>query len=120
MSATICKPWTEQDHHEATSKADDLGMRLYGLTQVVKLAAFAAEARRTLTGIEDALEWRDKVRDDLRNHIHQMTAWTETRDTASDVLEYVAGEMAQTMEEFTDLSYRLARRLREQEVRRSA
>jgi hypothetical protein len=109
------KPWTEQDHDEATSKADDLGMKLYGLAQVVKLAAFAAEARRTLTDLEDRLIWRDKVREDLRNHVHQMTAWAEMPDTASDALQFIAGELAQANEEFTGLSYRLANRLRENE-----
>ena len=40
------KTWTAEEHDEATSKADDLSMKLYGLTQVVKLAAFAAETRK--------------------------------------------------------------------------
>ena len=56
------KTWTDKDHDEATAKADRISMRAYGLAQVLKVCAFAAEARRTLTDIEDALVYRDKAR----------------------------------------------------------
>jgi hypothetical protein len=113
MKATR-KTWTPEDYEQATNKADDLGMKLYGLAQVVRLAAFAAEARRTLTGIEGALEWREDVRTDLRDHIHQMTGWQDMPDTAGDALQFIASELDQAHEDFTALSYRLANRLREQ------
>ena len=116
MSATTRKTWTEQDHDEATSKADDLGLKLYGLTQVAKLAAFAVEARKALSSLEDAFEHRPKVRDDLRAHAH-LTAWQEMPDASSEALQYIAQELEQANEEFTSLSYRLANRLREQEER---
>lgn len=108
------KPWTEQDHDEATSKADDLGMKLYGLTQVVKLAAFAAEARKALVSLDAAFEHRPKVRDDLHNHAH-LANWSEMPDASSDALQFIAQELEQANEEFTNLSYRLATRLREHE-----
>lgn len=115
MTATR-KTWTEQDYDAAISKADDLGMKLYGLTQVVKLAAFAAEARKALSSLEDAFEHRPKVRDDLRAHAY-LTDWQEMPDTSSEALQYIVQELEQANEEFTDQSYRLANRLREQEER---
>lgn len=107
------KPWTEQDHNEATSKADAASMRVYGLASMLKVCAFAAEARRTLTEIEDRLTWRDKVREDLRVHINHMTNWQEMPDASSEALQYIAQELAQANEEFANLSYRLANRLRD-------
>ena len=107
------KTWTDKDHDEATAKADRISMRAYGLAQVLRVFAFAAEARRTLTDIEDALVYRDKAREDLRNHVHAMTNWAELRDTSGDALEFVAQEMASAMEESVDLIYGLASRLSE-------
>ena len=109
------KTWTDKDHDEATAKADKISMRAYGLAQVLKVCAFAAEARRTLTDIEDALVYRDKAREDLRNHVHAMTNWAELRDTSGDALEFVAQEMAAAMEESVDLIYGLASQLRDHE-----
>lgn len=107
------KTWTDKDHDEATAKANRISMRAYGLAQVLKVCAFAAEARRTLTDIEDALAHRDKVREDLRNHVAYMTNWAELRDTSGDALEFVAQEMAAAMGESVDLIYGLASRLRD-------
>lgn len=115
---TTRKPWTEQDHDEATSKADALSMKVYGLAQVLKVCAFAAEARRTLTDIEDRLTWHDKTRESLRNNVHDMTNWQELRDTSCDALEFIAGEMSKAMEESVNLTYGLASRLRERERER--
>lgn len=115
------KTWTDKDHDEATAKADRISMRAYGLAQVLKVCAFAAEARRTLTDIEDALVYRDKAREDLRNHVYAMTNWAELRDTSGDALEFVAQEMAAAMEESVDLIYGLASRLSESDrVRKPA
>lgn len=105
------QPWTEQEHDEVTTNADNLHCKAWGLAQVVKLAAFAAEARRTLTGIEDALTHRPKVRDDLRNHVFQMAAWSEMHDPTGDALTYVAGEMEVIAGSLCNLTYSMASRL---------
>lgn len=107
------KPWTAEDHDEATTKADQISMKAYGLAQVLKVCAFAAEARRTLTELEFALSYRDKVREDLNNHVHHLTNWAEMRDTSGDALEFIAQEMTAAMEESVNLVYGLAHRLTE-------
>lgn len=109
------KPWTAEDHDEATTKADQISMKAYGLAQVLKVCAFAAEARRTLTELEFALSYRDKVREDLSNHVHHLTNWAEMRDTSGDALEFIAQEMSAAMEEGVNLVYGLAHRLTDQE-----
>lgn len=108
------QPWTDQEHEAATDTADELAMKLYGLTQVVKLAAFAAECRKALTSIEDALEYRPKVKEDLRNHAH-MVAWMETPDPTGDALTYVADEMERASSGFSGLAYKLSYRLKASE-----
>lgn len=113
------KPWTAEDHDEATSKADALSMRVYGLASMLKLAAFAAEARKALVSLEAAFEHRPKVRDDLRAHAH-LSGWDTLPDASADALLFVAVELSQTMEESTELSYRLARHLREHGERAEA
>lgn len=108
------QPWTDQEHEAATDAADKLGLKLYGLTQVVKLAAFAAECRKALVGIEEALEHRPKVKEDLRNHVH-MTAWMEMPDPTGEALAAAAIEMESANHELSDLVYKLSYRLKESE-----
>lgn len=113
------KTWTAEDHDEATSKADALSMRVYGLASMLKVAAFAAEARKALVSLEAAFEHRPKVRDDLHNHAH-LANWSEMPDASSDALQFIAQELVQANEEFANLSYRLATRLREHEQAQAA
>lgn len=108
------KTWTEQDHDEATSKADEICSKVYGLSAILKVCAFAAEARRTLDEIEDALAWRVKVRDDLRAHVNHMTNWQAMTDASGDALQFIAQEMERATDESANLSYRLAGLLSEQ------
>lgn len=108
------QPWTDAEHEAATDAADQLGMKLYGLTQVVKLAAFAAECRKALVSIEDALEHRPKVKEDLRNHAH-MTNWMETPDPTGEALAAAAIEMERASGDFADLVYKLSYRLKASE-----
>lgn len=114
------QPWTDQEHDEVTTKADNLYCKAWNLAQVVKLAAFAAEARRTLTDIEDELEHRPKVRDDLRNHVFQMTAWVGMPDPTGDALTYVADEMEAVAKNLCSLTYSLASRLKAGERQEAA
>ena len=108
------KPWTAEDHDEATTKAETISMRVYGLASVLRVFAFAAEARKALVSLEAAFEHRPKVRDDLHNHAH-LANWKEMPDSSSDALEFIAQEMAAAMEEGVNLVYGLAHRLTDQE-----
>ena len=113
------KPMTDDEHSAVTSKADALSMRVYGLASVLKVFAFAAEARKALVSLEAAFEHRPKVRDDLHNHAH-LANWSEMPDASSDALQFIAQEFEQANEEFANLSYRLATRLREHEQAQAA
>lgn len=106
------KTWT---YDEATDKADDMGMKVYGLASMLKLAAFAAEARKALVSLEAALEHRPKVRDDLHNHAY-LSDWQEMPDASSEALQHIAQELEQANEEFTGLAYDLAVQLRERDM----
>ncbi len=107
------KPMTDDEHSAVTSKADALSMRIYGLASVLKVFAFAAEARKALSSLEAAFEHRPKVRDDLHNHAH-LANWSEMPDASSDALQFVAQEFEQVMELNVEMIYGLANRLRDQ------
>jgi hypothetical protein len=77
----------------ATARADALSMKLYNLTEIVKLAAFAAEARRTLTGIESVMHYRPEMREAITTSVSASSNWSDLPDNTGDVLNYVAGEM---------------------------
>ena len=109
--STTRKTWTAD---EATDKADDMSMKAYGLASMLKLAAFAAEARKALVSLEAAFEHRPKVRDDLRAHAY-LSDWEMMPDASADALQFIAQEMAAAMEQSVDLVYGLASQLRDQE-----
>lgn len=96
---------------ETELSADRLLARIYENTQVVKLAAFASEARRTLTAIEDTMVYRDEIREELRDNIVGMTEWAEMEDTAAEVLRYTADELRTAAAGLAGLVHDLAGRL---------
>ena len=92
----------------ARNRADELSGRLNGAFNLLRLAAFAAEARRTLDEIELALSYRDKVREDLRAHVSHMTNWQDMPDASAEALQFIAQMVEQTQGEFTELAYQLS------------
>ena len=92
----------------ATRKADDLSLKLFNLTEIVKLASFAAEARRVLEGIKDAAAYNpdmQKVIDNSSVHPH---TWTEMDDSTGNVLDYIGRELGSINIGFTEAVYDLA------------
>lgn len=108
------KPMTDDERSAVTSKADALSMRVYGLASVLKVFAFAAEARKALVSLEAAFEHRPKVRDDLHNHAY-LANWSEMPDASSDALQFIAQEFEQVMEQSVEMIYGLADHLRERD-----
>ena len=92
-----------------TTTADVLSLKLYNLTEIVKLAAFAAEARRTLSGIQDVMHYRPEMREAITNNVNSSANWSEMSDNTGDVLHYVANELQDVNSEFTGAVYALAR-----------
>ena len=93
----------------ATSKADALSMQMYHLIGVVKLAAFAAEARRTLDGIRDLTDCHVEVKQAIDGSVSAMSDWRERDDNAGEVLDYVARQLDEVRSEFTETVHDLAR-----------
>ena len=108
------QPWTEQEHDAATDASDKQCLRLYGLSKMVELAAFAGEARRALVSLDAAFEHRPKVRDDLRAHAY-LVEWAEMPDATGEAFQFLAGEMRQASDELNEMVYKLANRLRDNE-----
>ena len=93
---------------EATRKADDLSLKLYYLTEIVKLAAFSTEARRTLRGIENVKCWRPETEKFIEDAVASSNNWTEMEDATSNVLTYVARQLDEVNTDFTQNVYGLA------------
>lgn len=102
---------TERERTAATTSADCLLAKVHENTQVLRLAAFAAEARRTLSAIEDALVYRPEMRAELRDSVSGMTEWAELEDTSAEVLRHTADELRAAAAGLAGLVHDLAGRL---------
>lgn len=103
---------TEAQQHiakAATGKADALSLKLFNITEIVKLAAFAAEARRILEEIENVVQFRPEMKEVISDGITESANWLEMEDASSHVLSYVARELEKINTEFTETVYALVR-----------
>ena len=82
--------------------ADDLSFKLLNLTEIVKLAAFAAEARRTLTAINSLSCALPDMGDTVRQCVNSPRAWMDREDNAGQVLLYVADELESARQAFEE------------------
>lgn len=84
---------------EMNSTSDELRR----LTDIVKLAAFACEARRVLVGVSDAFrhDCDNALKDKITNWVAAPLQWEELEDTASSVLVEV-GDQLDALAELTD------------------
>jgi hypothetical protein len=95
--------------HAATRKAEALSSRLDHLTEIVKLAAFAAEARRTLTAVYDVMHFIPNMKEVISNCAAPANQWSSLEDNAGGVLVYVAMELQDVNNDFLEQAYDLAR-----------
>ena len=86
--------------------ADALSLRLYQFEQVLKLAAFAAEARRTLSEINSAIAFSPEIEAKLSERVESFNNWMEMDDTAGETLRFVAHEIGIINQDFVDIAYR--------------
>ena len=93
----------------ATDKADDLSFQLNRLTGLVKLAAFAVEARRVLSGIHEAANYRPELEKAVMNAVPASNSWLAMDDNVGEVLDYVAQQLEEVNTGFTDSVYSLSR-----------
>ncbi len=92
----------------ACAHAEALSQRLKGALSLLRLAAFAAEAWRTLDGIEDAFKHVPQMSEDIRSHARSVTEWTELPGTTREAFKLIAQMIEQVQGEFTVLVYELA------------
>ena len=86
----------------ATGNVHDLSLKLYHLTEIVKLAAFAAEARRTLKEIQWVMDYRPDMQEAISNDVRCCNNWAEMPDASADVLANVARQLEAVNDEFND------------------
>ena len=86
----------------ATDKVYDLSLKLYHLTEIVKLAAFAAEARRTLKEIQRVVDWNPVMQEAISNSVRCANNWAAMPDASADVLADVARQLETVNDEFNE------------------
>ena len=94
---------------EHNDMAEALQLELYRAAKIVKLAAFASEARRVLRGIESTLEFHPKVRELLRSNVKCMSAWKAHEDVTAEVLDIAADRIAEASDGLLDLAFKRAK-----------
>ena len=114
MTRTI-KNRNERIADAATDKAEDLSLRLSHLTSLVKLAAFATEARRVLSGIHEAVSYRPELAQAIMAATPCSNSWRAMNDNSGEILSYVACQLGKVNTEFTDSVYSLSRKAADHE-----
>jgi hypothetical protein len=94
-------------------QADEDGLKLHHLMNVIKLAAFATEARRVLEGIECVTLYRPEMAAVILESVPGSKSWTTQDDEVGSVLSNVAFELSALAGEITDRAYALATHLQE-------
>lgn len=92
----------------ATAQSDEISLTLHNLTEIVKLAAFAAEARRTLAGIDNTTHYQSEMREVIRTSVSNSENWDEMEDSMGEVLTFVARQLEKVNGDFTKNLYDLA------------
>lgn len=90
--------------HDAAS-AD--GAVLHRLSNIVKMAAFACEARRTLEGIEGVLTYQPKAKEAVDKQLRANNNWAEIADVTGEVLLDVAEQLAALNESISGRPFEL-------------
>lgn len=101
MSAT-------DNNRAAQRSADDLSLKLFQITEIVKLAAFAAESRRVLEGIRNVAHYRPEMQKVIEDSSKCPNTWTEMDDSTGNVLDYIARELEDINTAFVEAVYDLA------------
>ena len=81
--------------------------KLYKLANIVKLAAFASEARRTLEGIDDALTYHKDAKETIHQNVQGCRTWAEMEDVTGDVLQEVARRLESLSEAISERTFHL-------------
>ena len=83
---------------------------LYKLTNLVKLAALACEARRTLEGINGLLNYHPTAREAVMSGLNGPTEWADMDDVVGDVLKDVGDRLESLSDTIANRPAELAKR----------
>lgn len=89
------------------SKVDAASLKLHNLTEIMHLAAFAAEARRTLSEIRNVKRREPEVQTAINLRVEHSDAWADMHDNTGDVLTYIAHQLREVNGVFTESAYAL-------------
>jgi hypothetical protein len=93
-------------NQEIRDRVDDLSLQLYHVTQTLKVAAFACEARRVLDDIYSAAERRPAFKEVIDVNVRHMGQWCEMEDAASEVIDHAARLLESINTEWTGVVYK--------------
>lgn len=92
----------------AIGKADELSLNLFNLTEIVKLAAFAAESRRVLNDITNSAAHLPEIAKFIENSSECAYTWEDMSDSTGNVLGYISMQLDIVNKGFLDTVYDLA------------
>ena len=98
---------TKQCTDAAIDQAEALSHKLDGLCEIVKLAAFAGEARRALKGIQRVLRGYPGAAEDIIASIDTANEWMTFEDNTSSVLKSVAQALQECNQRNVQAAYDL-------------
>ena len=91
---------TQQEALSASDQSDALSLELFHLAEIVRLAAFAVEAQRTLRGVFDELTYHPKANEYVASRVDACNNWTTFDRSAAENLRYAADRMDGLREKF--------------------
>ncbi|NBD19522.1 hypothetical protein GTZ97_02385 [Aquabacterium fontiphilum] len=86
------------DIAKLSQQIDAQAQEVYRLAQVVKLAAFAAEARRTLVAIGNACVLDPQLADELAQYVDAVNNWGTFDDVSGEVLRALGSSLERIAE----------------------
>jgi hypothetical protein len=72
---------------------------LQNLNDIITLAAFAADARRTLDGIDEVKRWYPEVNERIKARVSASCNWDTHQDTLPNVLAHVNDRLQRLLNE---------------------
>lgn len=93
----------DQKHND---EVDSLSIEMLYMQEVVKLAAMAAESKRTLRAVNESLAYMPEAKQQLEKEVHRMYAWEDRDENIGDVLTFVADRLTSLNGRLSELAYR--------------
>ena len=93
----------------AVEQAETLSYKLESICELVKLAAFASEARKALEGIHQVLAYYPDVSARIAANMDAANEWTTFEDNTSSVLQSIARQLSECNQKNVQATYDLER-----------